>query len=125
MVDQDQLEKAPIIWDGRARSADPPVPVYRIQTNSQWTWFIGENQYEADGNHFKIVVSSFGLIRKTSAGSTGDEYRAKFDAASAERIKNRITGFFMGPEEKPFPPFMLAQGDCIGVVFKTRWILLM
>lgn len=124
-TDQDTEIDMPIVYDGTvvAGANDDPLRVYQIKIDSDLVWFIGDEIFEPNGNDFKISVSSFGLKSKDFAGSTGDQFRAPFQASLAARIEERLRSYFTGNEDKRYFPFTHPKAKCIGTIFSKDWIL--
>jgi hypothetical protein len=126
MADVEQIfSRVPVRFDGCERGSDEVgIFVFEIKTATGPLWFEVDYEFASNGNDFHIVVSNFGLLRKSLAGSRIPSHRREFTSREIESATDRIRDYFSDSEEKDFFPFNTGKGRFIGVRFTPGWAVL-
>lgn len=119
------FSNAPIKYEAYVRGGDDDlIHVFSIETSAGPTLFEADYEFAANGNDFWVLITNFGLYRKSLAGSRAPAAQRGFSSREIESATDRIREYFSGPEEKDFLPFNTGKGHFLGVKFTPGWAVL-
>ena len=119
----DDYSNASIEYVGTQRGDFELIHVFCVNFGTSKVYFEARFEFGKNGDDFVVVISNFGLHRRTLAGSSYDPLFLKsFEASEVASIRDRLIEYFSGPEEKRFFPFTVKRANFMGVKFSNNWI---
>jgi hypothetical protein len=114
------MSSAEIEYDGSNRDG---IQLYLVRTTKGEFWFEAGLEFVNDYD-FWVIISTFGLIRRTAAGSTAPSNRRTFTPAEAATAQAQLEALFQGPADIPgrHYRFINPKAKCLGVRFEPSWI---
>ena len=95
------MQSATIQSDGTSLTGEEVIRLFKVETDQKTFWFELDYEVAENGLDFWIVVSNFGLARRSAAGSKTPLVRWKFTALEAQTAAQaRLREFFFGSAEK-------------------------
>lgn len=114
--------RAAITPDGEVGACDDSRRgVVRFELAGRTFWFTPEHRFLRDST-FETVIHFFGFTQRSAAGTKTGEGRATFSLEEAASVKDRLTRYYTGPEDKRVFPFSYPGTTLCDVVFEDGWI---
>jgi hypothetical protein len=121
---EDEFATASVVPDGTIVNwDDKPQGLGRFDAGDQTFWFTKDLRFDANEHDFWVVVKYFGFRSRDFAGNKDRNGRHRFTAKQAAAIRQRLTDYYSGDEDKIVFPFNERKCRFLGVIFESSWIL--
>jgi hypothetical protein len=102
---------------------DKEQGVARFQAGDRIFWFNWDITFDANGNDFWVVIKYFGFPVRDVAGNRDGLCRQRFTPMQAAAIRQRLSDYYWGDEDKIVFPFKHPGCRFLGICFEDNWIL--